>query len=126
MNRMYKLSAKGNVVLRYLLLLLFLGFYSSNTLFFHKHIVNGSVLSHSHPFRHDKNSRTPFESHSHSPYEYNCIKQLNEASWKDTADSAEAPSVVVFHFEPCFIYNTPFITVSDYTFSQLRAPPSFC
>ena len=37
--------------MRYFLLLLFLGYYGSITLFTHTHIVNGVTIVHSHPYK---------------------------------------------------------------------------
>ena len=123
---MKKLFKNINIASKSLLFLLVLGLYSSNTMFYHVHLINGYVLSHSHPYKHDKNNKTPYESHSHSSSEYRFIQQLNEANWKDTAALVEISSPVIFYFEPLFVYNTPFIKVSDYSFGQLRAPPTFC
>jgi len=39
---------------RVLLLILFLGYYGSITLFTHCHIINGVTIIHSHPYRSDK------------------------------------------------------------------------
>lgn len=94
-----------NIAAKCLLLLLFLGFYSSITLFYHAHFVDGHILSHSHPYKHDKNNKTPYEPHSHSSSAYNYIQQLNEASWKDTADIVEIPSPLIYYFESQCVYN---------------------
>lgn len=37
-------------IMRYFLLILFLGYYGSITLFTHTHIINGVTIIHSHPF----------------------------------------------------------------------------
>lgn len=37
-------------IMRYFLLILFLGYYGSITLFTHTHILNGVTIVHSHPF----------------------------------------------------------------------------
>ncbi len=123
---MEKLFKNINISIRIFLLLLVIGFYSSNTMFYHAHRVNGFVFSHSHPFKHDKNNKTPYESHSHSSSAYSFIQQLNEASWRNTAETIEITCPIIFYFESQCIYNSPFIKVSDYSFGQLRAPPTIC
>ena len=48
----------------YFLLILFLGYYGSITMFYHSHIVTGdTIIVHSHPFRADKNG-LPLHSHT--------------------------------------------------------------
>ena len=113
-------------LLESMLLILFIGYYSSITMFYHAHLVNGHILSHSHPYKHDKNNKTPFESHQHSSSAYSYIHQLNEASWKDTAANAEIPSPTIHYFKSQDTYNTPFLKTSCFSLSQLRAPPVTC
>jgi hypothetical protein len=113
-------------ILKGLLLILFIGYYCSITMFYHSHLVNGHVLNHSHPYKHDKNNKSPFEPHQHSSSAYNYIHQLNEASWKDTAVSAKIPNPAIYYFESICAYNTPFLKTACYSFCQLRAPPVAC
>jgi hypothetical protein len=47
----------------YFLLILFLGYYGSITMFFHSHIISGDTVVHSHPFRTDNNG-LPLHSHT--------------------------------------------------------------
>lgn len=122
-----KISKKHiSALIRSTLLLLFLGHYSSITMFYHAHIVNGRVLSHSHLFKHDTSNKSPYKSHSHSSSAYNYIQQLNEASWKDTAVLVEILCPAIYYVEYQCVYNAPFLKVSDYSFGQLRAPPTIC
>lgn len=51
-------------IMRYFLLLLFLGYYGSLTLFTHTHIVYGVTIVHSHPFK-SGTEKNPF-SHQHT------------------------------------------------------------
>jgi len=62
--------------MRYFLLLLFLGYYGSITLFKHPHIINGVTIVHSHPF----NSGTGENSlsHSHTTNGYIIIQLLSD------------------------------------------------
>jgi len=47
-----------------LLLILFLGYYSSITFFTHSHIINGVTIVHSHPFNSDKGGGSSNSPHS--------------------------------------------------------------
>jgi len=55
------------------LLILFLGYESSTTLFQHKHIIDGLLVTHSHPY--SDNSKTG--EHTHTPYEFITIVALS-------------------------------------------------
>lgn len=59
----------------YALLILFLGYYGSITLFPHYHIVDGVTIVHSHPFRHGS-ATNPFE-HQHSKNEFVFIQLIS-------------------------------------------------
>lgn len=52
---------------KYLLLILFLGFFGSITFFSHAHIVDGVTIVHSHPYKSD-NKGNPLHSHSDKGY----------------------------------------------------------
>jgi hypothetical protein len=52
---------------RYFFLILFLGFFGSNTFFEHAHIYDGNVIVHSHPFKHDRDGK-PIHNHNDSGY----------------------------------------------------------
>ncbi|MGE4568523.1 MAG: hypothetical protein AB7C90_04970 [Bacteroidales bacterium] len=108
---------------RYLLLLLFIGHYGSVALFYHVHIIDGSLVTHSHPFKSQK-SDSPFASHGHTTAAFQLIFQVNSTAWANDAVSATPPL-------PAFaellsspgLYSTEVVSPS---FSQirLRAPPS--
>jgi hypothetical protein len=51
----------------YSLLILFLGYFACITLFYHSHVVFGETISHSHPYKTDKNG-APLHSHSDKGY----------------------------------------------------------
>ncbi|HPE39549.1 MAG TPA: hypothetical protein PLI77_00500 [Bacteroidales bacterium] len=119
-NLIKNCKVAGSVVM----LLLFISFYISNTMFYHTHLVNGSELSHSHPFKHQKSNNSPYESHSHSNSEYNYIQELNKAVWQKTSTFVADFSPVAYYCKPVSLYVPPLIVESEYTFSQLRAPPA--
>jgi hypothetical protein len=52
---------------KYFFLLLFLGFFGSITLFDHAHIVDGTTIVHSHPYKTNSHS-IPLHSHSEKGY----------------------------------------------------------
>lgn len=58
----------------YILLVLFLGYYGSITLFYHSHIVFGDTIVHSHPY---KTNGQGLPSHSHSEKGYITIQLLS-------------------------------------------------
>ncbi len=62
-------------ILRFLLLLLFLGFYGSATLFPHSHIAGGVTIVHSHPYLPVK-GKNPVN-HQHTTNEYILIQLLS-------------------------------------------------
>ena len=62
-------------IMRYFLLLLFLGYYGSITLFNHTHIVNGVAIVHSHPYN-PFSGKKPIN-HHHSTNEFIFIHFLS-------------------------------------------------
>ncbi len=68
-------------ILKYSLLVLFIGYYGSITLFTHTHIVNGVVITHSHPYnffkceKNEQGERIPL--HHHTKNEYVLIHTLS-------------------------------------------------
>lgn len=61
-------------ILKVLLLVLFIVYYGSSTLFIHTHILNNNYRVHSHPFS-DNSSKKP-ATHNHTPNEYTIIQSL--------------------------------------------------
>lgn len=60
-----------NKILKYFLLILFLGYYGSITFFVHVHVVNGVTIVHSHPyniFKGKKGDKSPPHHHSANSY----------------------------------------------------------
>jgi hypothetical protein len=112
-----------STLLRALLLFLFLGYYSSITLFYHAHLINGEVLVHSHPFKSDPNNNTPFQSHSHSSAAYNLINQLNEINWDSPLEMPNIPEPTPFYSEIEYNYTSDFSYFIYFSSTQLRAPP---
>lgn len=63
------MRAKLRSIIGYLLLFLFIGYYSSITLFWHAHRIGNEVITHSHPFN--------TADHSHTTAQFALIKMLS-------------------------------------------------
>ena len=109
----------------YFLILLFIGYYGSITLFYHAHLVNNQIIVHSHPYKHHPLDHTPFESHSHTASAYSLIKQLNEPGWENAPDIARVPEPIAFFCSYFIDYIQLNINTNNCLPIQLRAPPSF-
>ena len=112
-----------------LLLILFLGYYSSITFFTHSHIINGVTIVHSHPFNSDKGGESSNSPHSNK--ELQIIQLLS-----DFFTTAVSLSFTVILFRS-LLYKIPIKSTEDgfigscgYCTYSLRAPPfwnySFC
>jgi hypothetical protein len=112
--------------LKSLLFFLFIGYYSSISMFYHAHLVNGIIISHSHPFKHEKKNQSPFKSHSHSSSAYYIIQHLNKTTWKDTSVIVVLPEPAIISFAWYNVYLSPTISTDCFSLSQLRAPPVTC
>jgi hypothetical protein len=115
------LRNKIPVFWRFLLLILFMGYYSSITLFYHAHLVNGEIIVHSHPF--SKTKQGPFQPHSHSSAAYVLIQHLMQANWENGPDFPQIPEPVIAPCENKISYTSPLIASDLYSIAQLRAPP---
>lgn len=65
-------------IFRYFLLILFLGYYGSITLFNHAHIVNGVTIVHSHPYKHGASDKSA--NHNHTSKQLVLINSLSDFS----------------------------------------------
>lgn len=72
------------ILTRFILVFLSVGYYVSVTTFYHSHFVNGEIITHSHPYKHDPLNKGPFENHKHTPLDYQFIQQMNESVWDNT------------------------------------------
>jgi hypothetical protein len=61
------LSSLTKNISKYFFLIIFLIFFSNITFFSHEHIVDGYIIVHSHPFKHDKNG-VPVHQHTAKGY----------------------------------------------------------
>ena len=104
------------------LLILFLGYYGSITLFSHSHIINGVTIVHSHPFNSDKGDGTTKLPHSEK--QLFLIQLLSEL-----LITATSVSLAVFVLRS-LLYKIPIIRTEDgyagpggHCSYSLRAPP---
>lgn len=115
---------KATVILKYLILFLFIGYYGSITFFYHAHIVDGKVIVHSHPFKNHKGDSTPYEKHQHNKGSYFTIDNLNKILSEEATSGIAIPEAI---FTCNGQIDTPFI-LDVYFYEghslQLRAPPS--
>jgi hypothetical protein len=69
------LSENLKRVLKWFLLILFLGYYGSIVLFTHTHLINGVTIVHSHPYKPFSDDGSP--SHNHSSNEIVVLQALS-------------------------------------------------
>ncbi len=105
-----------------LLLILFLGYYSSITFFTHSHIINGVAIVHSHPFNSDK--RGDSSTAPHNSKELVIIQLLSEFF---TTFFAFSFAILLFrallYKIPLLFPNEGYAEPGGYCTSPLRAPP---
>jgi len=121
--RQYKIA---DILKKWILLILFIGYYSCISLFYHSHIIDGVIFSHSHPYRNSTEKKWPYPSHGHSSTTLILIKCLNEINHDTVFEDIRisAPEFSFIAFTEAFSANA---VVSDLYFVSLsRAPPTQC
>jgi len=107
---------------RYLLLFLFLGYYSSITFFTHSHIINGVTIVHSHPFNTDNGSNK--SNPPHNGKELLIIQLLSEFTTTVFAAFFTFFTLRVLLYRiPIFSTKSGFAEPGGYCTFPLRAPP---
>lgn len=103
------------------LLFLFIGYYSSVTLFYHSHIVNGQIIIHSHFFK--SNTKTPLTHHSHPVSAYNLINELNKISCEELIVTSPYEQQYIFALSTleCFVHSEVIIPFDSSV--PTRSPP---
>lgn len=110
-----RLGNKTVVGLKVLLILLFMAYYGSTTLFSHTHFVEGKAVAHSHPY-------LPASHHTHSAASCQLIQLISNQLF-----TALAIAVALW----CGVFTLPIQVLSSehiafvyrYHFASLRAPP---
>lgn len=107
---------------RYFLLILFLGYYGSITLFFHSHFINGVTIVHSHPFNSDNGTGSSNVPHSEKQM---LLIQLLSVFFTTAIPISFATLILRF-----LLYEIPVNSTKDgyaehggYCTYSLRAPP---
>lgn len=117
-----KLKRTTKKISGYFFLLLFLGFFSSNTFFDHAHIYNGEIIVHSHPYKHGEDGKPV---HSHTTTGYVLVILLNNVIAKAVVSMALVSAMVLLTGELIF----PKIISVRYSAGTssvlLRGPPAF-
>lgn len=120
-----KKSVKNiSFIFRILLLVIFIGYSSSITMFYHTHVINGYKITHSHPFKSSQGKDKPVNKHSHTTSEYLTIHQLNIISSTDSFYSPQLPVPVAHPTELQVRFYSVFIHSYSASSAQLRAPPT--
>ncbi len=73
---MRELEEKLQIFIKYFLLILFIGYYASITLFYHSHTINSTTIYHSHPYFPLTDADGLPINHSHTENELTFIKSL--------------------------------------------------
>lgn len=107
------------------LLFIFIGYYSSTTLFYHAHIVNGEVVVHSHFYKPDSDNKTPFKSHSHPLASYNLIYQLNKINSEELSITSPYEQPILLSQLVVYRLSTPTVSLLTHSAAPSRAPPTF-
>lgn len=115
-QKSFKKIGRGNII-AILLMMLFVAYYSSSTLFVHTHFIGlgRGLVTHSHPYLPDSN-------HSHSANEFYAIACLTnftteEIEFTDVPEEEETLISIIF-VEPVIACAT-----AEHQFASLRAPP---
>jgi len=105
-----------------ILLMLFLGYYSSITFFTHSHIINGVTIVHSHPFNSDKGGGS-----SNSPHSDKALLVIHLLSELITTIFAISFAILILRI---LLHKLPRISIKNgyaepggYCTSPLRGPP---
>jgi len=116
---------KKNILLigKSLLLLLFISYFISISMFYHTHVVHGGMITHSHPFKHSE-KKGPVNNHSHSTAEYILIQHFCETSITDSIFNI--PIIPDQLNEFCILIITPYthlFSANIISKESPRAPP---
>ncbi len=71
-------SLKVKLILKYLLTLLFIGYYFSITLFYHSHVINGKEIVHSHFYWNSDRANGEPVKHSHTQDEFLALQIISQ------------------------------------------------
>lgn len=121
------MKSKNRIILsisRYLLLILFVGYYSSITMFFHTHVIDGHIITHSHPYRHLPVEKSPYPFHSHPSGVITLIQELHKTSWLFSPNSIVFNQPLFYIYQPLCAFVEAHFTSKTLITHFLRGPPS--
>jgi hypothetical protein len=111
--------------LSFSLIILFLGYYGSITLFYHVHIIDNQIFVHSHPYKNSNSDKSPVQSHSHSALMLHHIQELNESGWEDIIFSLNNLIHNNFNYSEILTSSQTEYLFHSISITSLRAPPVF-
>ena len=78
MQRIFKIMKQFvNKFICILLSIITLWLFTNASINQHSHIINGTIVTHAHPYKIDKNSNSPFQSHKHSNFLLFILDQIS-------------------------------------------------
>jgi len=117
------LIKKISILSRLLLLVLFISYSASIMMFYHTHVVQGSLITHSHPYKLPAKKGTT-ENHSHSSSQYILLQHLTETPITDSILESAIVADLVYAFSIVIISPQPDLLFLNVTFTEsLRGPP---
>lgn len=125
------MSAKNIRNTAKVLLLLYIGYFSCISYFIHRHVYNGVVYVHSHPYKKwakesDGNKEPPFETHHHTSAGFFTFNQLSSITSIEAANTNYVAEKIIFPtvtlYEHYLLRDIIQPCIHSY---NLRAPPFF-
>ena len=88
---------------------------------YHK-LPNGEVIHHSHPYKHNKNNKLPFEDHHHTDSEYFILDQISKPLF--LLNILFILHLITSSFKEINLFNVLNLPSKKYCFSNnYRSPP---
>lgn len=107
----------------YILLLLYVGYFSAVSIFIHPHIYNNIVYLHSHPYKKSE-KQLPFDTdHHHSASFFYTLNQVSSILSSEGKSLHLKPIIISFSLFEYKDYAFPQIQLSNFRALSLRAPP---
>lgn len=122
---MYKDSNKLLNTCKFCLLIFFITYYGSITLFYHSHLVNGHFIIHSHPFQNAPEKSIPFGKHQHSSKAFIFFDQLNKINCEEASFISPLPKAILICLE---IIDSPYFLeflLPSFHSLKIRGPPFY-
>ncbi|MEI8204542.1 MAG: hypothetical protein WCH34_16085 [Bacteroidota bacterium] len=90
----------------------------------HSHLINGRIITHSHPYAKDKSNNSPFQSHQHTSFELFLLDQIANPVTLLMLFLGISGFVFRRRFSYLIQY-VSFVPKTDYLFfGNFRAPPA--